>query len=785
MSEELVPTPEVIAKRKHPSAKCEECPFGSIPNVHVSTYNPVPSGKIAIIGAAPGVHEARKGIPFTGPSGELTDQILQHHGIRRNEVMLTNVVSCKTEGQDSDPPKAAIDACRPRLVEEIKESGVEIIVSLGKVAMGETINDRGSMRKIRVGPPKPYKYDPSIGVIPTWHTAYALRSPDSFPDIVFDFGKIRGKVEHDWTEPDYRVFDDPVSATRALQELRARFDRVVIDIETGVEKDNSFDHPSEYDLLCVGIAFAKGKAVVIGETALQNDGVRTGLRDLLSTTKIIAHNGKFDLAGLRNVCGRQTLWFDTMLASNTLDERPGRHGLKQLSIERLGAPEYEADIHLYVPKGGNYANIPRDVLYKYNAYDVVCTFQLYEMFSGEMSPDDWQKHDFIVAAANALIELELNGIHFDVEYNEKLSHEYQTILQDIEAKMDELVGYVVNPRSPKQITDYYATHYLQLPSTNADLLKELREQLDGEVLEFTDLLLEHRRKAKLYGTYVKGLAKRVTSEGKVYTTYTLHGTTSGRLASRQPNLQNIVREKSIRNQFVVSHEDNRFLQLDYKQVEGRVITTLARDEYLRGIFADPDRDLFSELCNDIFGQGMWEKEQRVAMKSVFYGNAYGRGPKSIAKELQLQGSTITELETATLMREFNALIPGVTDWQKSIKQHVLAGNDLTTPFGRKRSFWLITDKNKSDVLNEALSYLPQSIASDICLRALIRLTPMLEGLAIPRLSIHDAIVVETHKDKVDETIDLMRREMVRSATEFSTYVPFEVDATIGTRWGDL
>lgn len=1120
MSEESVkgePTPEVIAQRKHPAAKCEECPFSNDKN-YVPTYNLIPSGKIAIVGAAPGVHEARKGIPFTGPSGELTDQILQHHGIRRDEVMLTNTVSCKPEGQDSDPPKAAIDACRPRLVQEIAESGVETIVSLGKVAMGETINDRGSMRKIRVGPPKPYKYDANVGVIATWHTAYALRSPDSFPDIVFDFGKIRGKVEHDWVEPDYRVFDNPVSAARALQELRARFDRVVIDIETGVEKDNSFDHPSEYDLLCVGIAFAKGKAVVIGEVALQDDGVRAELRNLLSTAKIIAHNGKFDLAGLRNVCGRQTLWFDTMLASNTLDERPGRHGLKQLSIERLGAPEYEADIRDYVPRGGNYANIPRDVLYKYNAYDVVCTWDLYELFSNEFTETDWQKHDFIVQAANALIELELNGIHFDVEYNEKLSHQYQTILADIEAKMDELVGYVVNPRSPKQLTDYYATHHLQLPSTNADLLKELRDKLDGEVLQFTDLLLEHRRKAKLYGcvdeeteiltqrgwlrfdevrpgdvtlsinehsgfaewdeiegvhlypgqhelvswegrdfsaltthdhrwlvdnngsfgsrpglkwkttdtvahgdripkaalcstlptqpkysdafvelvgwiwtegskdmtglnivqshtknlsnverirralveicpnpikgtaynahnpywserkandsitefylnaalseeffdvfvthkvvepafitsltysqlklfvevsmlgdghvtskgqgnshlaqsrkeqlfafqlactllgiptselrkdkdyygiymhkgkyhhprlvewrnggrklvnydgtvwcvtttnqnwlarrngkvyytgnTYVKGLAKRVTAEGKVYTTYTLHGTTSGRLASRQPNLQNIVREKSIRNQFVVSHPDNRFIQLDYKQAEGRVITTLARDEYLREIFTDPDRDLFSELCDQIFGVGVWAKENRVAMKAIFYGNAYGRGAASIAKELQLQTPpvNITVPEAAQLMREFNALIPDVMAWQSAVKKQVLAGNDLTTPFGRKRSFWLITDKNRSDVLNEALSYMPQSIASDICLRALIRLTPMLRGLAIPRLTIHDAIVVETHKDKVDEVIELMRHEMVKSATEFTTYVPFEVDASIGTVWGEL
>lgn len=771
-------------KRKHYLAKCEECPIyhdsGFVP-----TLNPHPSGGIIVLGEAPGAHEERKGIPFTGPSGDLLNQVLQHHGFRRDQIMITNACLCRPNKNNDDPPKAALEACAPRLHQEIADSGAKTIVAVGKVATFAVTTERGSMRKIRVGPPKKYKMDENVDVIPTWHPAYSLRSPDSFPDLVFDFGKIRGGQQHDWVEPDYRVFDDPVLAVRALQELRARFDRIVIDIETGVEKDNSFDHPSEYDLLCVGIAFAKGKAVVVGETALQDDDVRFELRRLLSTAKLIAHNGKFDLAGLRNVCGQQTLWFDTMLASNCLDERTGHHGLKQLSIERLGAPEYEADIRDYVPRGGNYANIPRDVLYRYNAYDVVCTWDLYLLFSAEMTEADWQKHDFIVQAANAIIELELNGIHFDVEYNAQLASEYLDILDGLERKMKELVGYEVNPRSPKQILEYYATQALVLPKTDADLLKALLEVIEGEALDFTRLLLEHRRKAKLYGTYVKGLARRVTAEGKVYTTYTLHGTTSGRLASRQPNLQNVVREKTIRNQFVVAHSDNRFIQLDYKQAEGRVITTLAQDEYLRNIFADPDRDLFSELCNDIFGVGKWSKEHRVSMKSIFYGNAYGRGAKSIAQELQLQGSAITDAETAQLMREFNQLIPDVMKWQAATKHTVLAGEDLTTPFGRKRSFWLITDKNKADVLNEALSYQPQSIASDICLRALIRLTPMLADLATPRLTVHDAIIVETHKDRVEEVVELMRKEMVQSALEFTTYVPFEVDATVGSKWGDL
>lgn len=770
-------------RRKHPLAKCEECPYQN-QGGFVPTLNPYPSSGIIVLGEAPGAYEAVKGIPFTGPSGDLLNQVLEHHGIHREEVMITNAVLCRPDGNE-DPPKAARDACAPRLHAEIDASKANTIVAVGKVGAHSVLAERGSMRRMRVGPAKPYVRNKNVRVIPTWHPAYSLRSPDSFPDLVFDFGKIKDRTINDWHEPIYRVFDDPISAVSALSELRARFDRIVIDIECGVEKDQSFVHPSEYDLLCVGIAFAPGRAVVIGQSALAHDDVRRALRELLSSTRIIAHNGKFDLAGLRAVAGKQKLWFDTMLAAYALDERPGHMGLKALSIERLGAPDYEQDIKQYIPRGGNYANIPRPVLYKYNAYDVVCTWALYELFLSEFSEDDHRKHDFTVEAANALIELELNGIGFDLDYNEKLAHEYLTKIADIETRISDLIGYDLNPRSPQQVTNYFAMHAITLPTTNADLLKELRTQLNGEVLAFTDLLLEHRREAKLYGTYVKGLAKRVTEEGKVYTTYLLHGTTSGRLASREPNLQNVVRNKPIRNQFVVLSEDHRFIQLDYKQAEGRVITTLARDEYLRAIFADPERDLFNELCNDIFGVGNWEKEQRVSMKSIFYGNAYGRGAASIARELNLQGNPITVQEAAKLMREFNALIPDVIKWQNAIKHQVLSGHDLKTPYGRKRSFWLITDKNQADVLNEALSFLPQSIASDVCLTALIRLEPKLKGLAVPRLTIHDAIVVEAHVKDVEETIDLMRREMLRSAEEFTTYVPFAVDATIATRLGEL
>ena len=168
------------------------------------------------------------------------------------------------------------------------------------------------------------------------------------------------------------------------------------------------------------------------------------------------------------------------------------------------------------------------------------------------------------------------------------------------------------------------------------------------------------------------------------------------------------------------------------------------------------------------------------IKSVFYGLAYGRGAAAIGVELG-----ITHEEAKELLANFKDLIPATVSWQASIKHQVLSGQDLITPFGRKRSFWLITEQNKSDVINEALSFYPQSIASDICLSALIELQPRLRGLATTRLTIHDAIIVECAKVDAERVIEIASEEMVKAGKAFTEYVPFVVDVSTGSRWSEL
>jgi uracil-DNA glycosylase family 4 len=795
-------------------ANCQECPLFNEHTKYVpSLLRSTP--KLTVVGEAPAFYEVTYGQPFKGPAGKLLDRVLKHYGYDRKEVSYTYVVSCRPE-DNATPPKAAINACRKRLHHELSLSpGTGDLLVLGGTATQALVDSGRTISTIRVGPPKaPIGPVQAMGynrVVASWHPSYTLRNADAFPTLVSDIGKLKEGANLVWTPPDWVSTDDPDDALRLIDEIRRSTDRVVVDIEVGIEKDTAYDHPNEYDLLCVGLAYARGKAVVIGSGALADGRVVDALRSLLRAVKIIAHNGKFDLAGLYPVFGALKLWFDTMLANYCLDERPGQHGLKVLAVETLGAPKYDDEIRQFVPRGGNYADIPRPILYKYNAYDVACTWDLYEILAPRLDADNpWpypdlpcktlrDVHDFLVAAASELLYLELNGITLDRVYSRQLKVEFTERLDTIENDLDRIISkdqfavttgkdgqevrtWVnhINPRSPKQILAYFRTHRINVEKTEVETLKGLLSIVKPgtEVSEFLRTLLLHRKQAKLYSTYVEGIRKRAY-RGRIFTTYTLHGTTSGRLASRNPNLQNIVRDKSIRRQFVAK-DGHVLIQCDYKQAEGRVIATLAQDEYLRDIFSNPEVDIFDSLANTLYGANNWGKEERIRVKAFFYGLSYGRETQSIASEYNIPFHEALELRT-----NFTDLIPATVAWQADIKRRVLSGEDLVSPFGRRRRFWLITKQNERDVINEALSFVPQSTASDICLSALTTLRPMLRGLAFIRLTIHDALVSECKEKDIDEVRQMMQFVMEEKGRLFTDYVPFTTDATIGQNWGAL
>ena len=769
--------------RKHPLAECESCPLRE-GSVYVPTRfarNESSSGRrLAIVGEAPGIQEGYFGEPFVGPSGKLIDRVLRHYRIARSTVTLTNATLCRPE-DNATPSAAAIAACRPRLLAEVDQATE--ILALGNTAAQSLLGTKQGVTALRVGPPRDWQ---GKKLVVSFHPAACLRNGDFFPSLTNDVGKLL-RHQPAWSPPEYVVIDDEETALEAIRQLHDLTDKLVIDIECGIDKDNSFDHPDRYQMLCVGICYAKGKVAVFGENSLTKP-VYAAFKALFNVKKLIAQNGKFDFAGLYRHVGPLKLWFDTMLAHYCIDERPGIHDLGYMGVELLGTPSWKNEIGQFLGEGKNYAAIPRPILYKYNAYDDAVTWDLYELFESELERLGLRSlHDFLCAASDQLMYPELNGVKIDFAINDALDTEYLEILEAIEAELNPYIERDydkrggINPRSPKQLKAFYEDNRIILESTDKDTLKALLDKLDPDssIAGFTRTLLQHRRKVKLHGTYIKGIRKR-TYHGRVFTTYRLHGTTSGRLASRNPNLQNIVRDKGIKRQFGVSHVDNIWIGADYAQVEGRVMTTLAEDEYLAGIFRDPTRDLFNELGKRLYGKDDLTKDERVRVKAYFYGLGYGRDSYSIAMEY---GWSPREAERD--VRNFKRLIPGIVAWQDSVIRQTLTEQELITTFGRHRRFSLITKQNRKDVLNEALSFYPQSTASDICLRALIRVRPRLRGLGHLRLTIYDQLVAEGPEKNKEEITAILVEEMERSGREWSEYVPFPVDVTYGKNWSEL
>jgi DNA polymerase-1 len=782
----------LLSVRKHPHAECESCPLRES-GLFVPSDGP-DRAKLAFVGEAAGRNEVDAGKPFVGVSGKLLDKVNGHYSIKREEVFLTNATLCRPTGSKNiTPPAPAVAACRPRLLHELQERGVETVVALGNTASQSLLGSGEGVTKLRVGLGRQSPYDSSLRVLPTFHPAACLRSPDFFPSLVADIGKINRK-QSEWRPPAFKVFDDADESLKVLAELKKHpTDRLVIDIETDTDKDEAYDHPNNYELLCIGIGYAKGKVVVIERNALVDNRVLTALGELLRSKLLIAQNGKYDLAGLYPRVGPLQLYADTMLASYALDERRGIHSLDHQGVERLGTPNWKGVLDKWEPRKNGYGVIPPEVLDKYNAFDVAVTWDLWELYETLLTPDLRRDHDHRVKAANELVYVELNGLAVDIKYNTELMNEYLDRLLPIREHLQQILDNVgiihpnFNPNSPKQVKEVLEGFDVRVVDTREETLKLLLERTDPTkpLFDFLDRMLVHRREAKLYGTYIKGIRKRLF-RGRVYPTFLLHGTTTGRLACRNPNLQNIPRESAIRRQFVPSKPGRVFVQADYSQAELRVLTWLAQEPYFRDIFNDPSRDLFEELTPVLYGDVSHlnpaaRKEKRIRVKAYVYGLSYGREAVSIAQEFRT-----TVAEAAQGMRAFFNVIPNIVAYQAGVKEQIKNGVDLDTPFGRRRRFYLITNENFETCVKEGLAFRPQSISSDLGLRAFYNARPALKGKAFIRNLVHDSILAECEEKDAEEVGETLNHFMLESARELvGDYVKFATDVSIGTDWGSL
>ena len=807
-------------ERKHPLAECEHCPLGRVGKYVPSRFptGTAPTG-LAFVGEAPAKNEIRQGEPFVGASGHLLNAVLQHYAVDRDNVLLTNACSCHYPESMKKLPSEAIEACRPRLLQELLDAQVDTVVTMGNSASAPLLPKEETKRgitKLRAGPPKKVSLTAEQGtveveLVPTFHPAYCLRSQAMFPLMLGDVSKALHKERPIlWYEPTIVVVDDRYEAMETLTRIKAlnKGEGVVVDTESGRDKDTAFgrDDGPYGSVLCVGIgptnAGEENVVYVFTDHSLSNSPNRILLTEVLNECGIIAQNGKYDIGVLMNYLDVDEpfpLVEDTMLASYCLYEVGGIHGLKYMGIEVLGTPEWEAEIKPYLTKdkgGVNYANIPRDVLYKYNAFDVHVTRILRGYFAnlieerGLNTLYQWLVH----RVSRMLTKVEARGMGFDLERSKEIQAELEIEIAELEAKFPHFPYTTkkgtkevqLNPNSWMQVQQWLEQNGIKTDSTDKDHLQQILDsrRVPDNIKGVLGLLLEARGVTKEKGTYVDGLQSKFLAAGRIHTTYLIHGTTTGRLSSRGPNLQNVPRSGQIKTQFIPA-KGKKLIGLDFSQAELRVLTWLAKEPALQTIFADPDQDLFLELCRrmvpgfDNFTADE-KKASRTLIKTFAYGVSYGRTAAGIAADPDFNMSVP---EAQAQMDLFNQGIPYIKEFQRDVVRRIHNGEDLVNPFGRHRRFFLITDANRTSVENEAMAYLPQSTASDIGLEAACRLSD--EGIYIVNL-VHDALYAEAYPDEVDDICTRMDQVMVQVGEEITEgYVKFATEAKVGDRWSDV
>jgi DNA polymerase-1 len=397
---------------------------------------------------------------------------------------------------------------------------------------------------------------------------------------------------------------------------------------------------------------------------------------------------------------------------------------------------------------------------------------------------------------DVLVRMERRGISVDRAILARLSGAFAQSLARLEAEIHVLAGEPFNIGSPKQMGDILFGK-LGLPgakktptgawATGADILEDLADQ--GH--ELPRRILDWRQLSKLKSTYTDALPGFINpATGRVHTSYALAATTTGRLSSSDPNLQNIpVRTEEgrrIRTAFVAV-PGTKLVSADYSQIELRLLAHIADIAALKQAFAD-GIDIHAMTASEMFGvpvKGMDPAVRRRA-KAINFGIIYGISAFGLANQLGIGRD-----EAGAYIRTYFQRFPGIRDYMEATKEACRRDGYVTTIFGRRAHYPDIASKNPAQrAFNEraAINAPIQGSAADIIRRAMIRMEPALDAAGLKAamlLQVHDELIFEVPEDEVERTLPVVRAVMAGAAEPAVTLsVRLEVDARAAANWDE-
>ena len=525
------------------------------------------------------------------------------------------------------------------------------------------------------------------------------------------------------------------------------------------------------------------------------------LRPLLTAPSVvkIAQNVKYDWLVLAQHGIEVAPVEDTMLASYALDAGLNGHGMDELSVKFLGhKPIAFSEVAGQGKSFIGFARVPLDKATEYSAEDADVTLRLWDVLRARLVAEGMTTvyETLERPMPVVLARMEQRGICIDRAVLSRLSGEFAQDMARLEAEIQELAGENFNPGSPKQLGDILFGKF-GFPggkktatgawSTSASVLDDLAEQGN----ELAARVLDWRQAQKLRSTYAEALPRFVHPRtGRVHTSYSLAATSTGRLSSSEPNLQNIpVRNEAgrkIRRAFV-ANPGQSLISADYSQIELRLLAHVADIPQLKQAFAE-GKDIHAMTASEIFGvpvEGMPSEIRRRA-KAINFGIIYGISAFGLANQLG-----ISREEAGAFIKLYFERFPGIRAYMEATKKLCRDQGYVTTLFGRKCHYPRIASSNASErAFNEraAINAPLQGSAADIIRRAMIRMDAALERAKLRAqmlLQVHDELVFEAPESEVEATIRIVREVMEQAALPaVQLSVPLLVEARAAGNWDE-
>ncbi|WP_440912689.1 DNA polymerase I [Candidatus Pelagibacter sp.] len=579
--------------------------------------------------------------------------------------------------------------------------------------------------------------------------------------------------------------------------------------EVAVDTETSSLDPHQADLVGISLCSKIGKACYIpvghkSKDCLNKDTVINKLKNLLEdpSVKKIGQNIKFDFIVFYKLGISLSSMEDTMLMSYVLDAGKNRHNMDTLSDIHLGHKTISfKEIVGTGKKEINFSEVELETAKNYAAEDADVTFRLYKKFIKSLKSEKLFNiyEIFEKPLIKILAFMEIEGVEVDSKFLNSLSSKFDKKIKKIEKEVFKISKKEFNIASPKQLGEII---YNDLKIAGTKKTKKGSFATSASVLEdlafkgheFPKLVLDWRQVSKLKNTYSDALPEHINPNTKrVHTSFLLAATTTGRLASSDPNLQNIPIKsedgKDIRKAFKAK-KDHLLISADYNQIEMRILADLADVKELKKAFNN-NEDIHSLTASQIFNIDIKKVNQdhRRKAKAINFGIIYGISQYGLAKQIN-----VSNYEAEEFLNAYFAKFPEIKVYMDSTIKFCRKSGYVNNIFGRRSHFNGINDKNfnvRNFQERAAINAPIQGSASEVMRLAMIRLYKKLNEEKNLKskilLQIHDELIFEVPKKEEKTMVKLIQNEMtsVTQSDYHSFSTPLTVDVNVGDNWGML